>query len=82
MNKKLSLVMLILLLCITVAGCASLQKAIGETTPAQISQMQSTTAPITAAIPMPYALIGAPLIALLAAIGKNWWDDKHPTTKV
>ena len=59
-------------------GCASLQKAAKETTADQVQTAAVATAPLAATIPMPYGLLGAPLIALLAAIGTNWWNDKHP----
>jgi hypothetical protein len=80
--KRFNIALFIVLACFLVMGCASLQKAAKETTPAQVTQMQNTITPYAAVIPLPYVALGAPLIALLAAIGKNWWDDKHPTTKV
>ena len=77
MNRKVKLSLVLALFCITFIGCASLMKAFKETTPSQVASAAATTAPLDAAIPMPYGLLGAPLIALLTAIGTNWWRDKQ-----
>ena len=77
MKKSLSLILLVMLLSITVVGCAAIKKAVNETTPAQVATMQNTITPYTNAIPLPFVALGAPLLAILAAVGKNWWDDKH-----
>ena len=86
MNKRLVPIFLISLIC--VAGCASLQKAAQEVTPAQQANMTATITPAitaaTAAIPAPYSMpVGTVLpyvLGWLACVGynfaKDWWKAK------
>lgn len=71
--KKAKLLILAIFICIGVAGCASLQKAMSETTSEQQQQISNTVAPY---IPQPYQIPASVLGGYLIAVAYNWFKDK------
>ena len=75
--KKLHLILLIAFFCISIAGCAALQKAASEVTPEQQTQMTNQIATTAGPfIPQPYQIPATLIAGYLACIGYNWFKDK------
>jgi hypothetical protein len=75
--RKAKLLFFVILLCVGVAGCASLKKAMSDVTPEQQSQMTQQIATTAGPwIPQPYQIPATAILGWLACVGYNWFKEK------